>query len=131
MKPTNALGWLLKDLIEQVPGSTAALISTADGIARHWHNMTKDDADTLSARTSGLLSLAGSLAASDSASGTVRQVVVELSGGMAFLSHAGEGAHLTVLADSSADPGAIGYQMTALVKSLPGHLAEPAREAAQ
>ncbi|GAA3310444.1 hypothetical protein GCM10020295_77560 [Streptomyces cinereospinus] len=59
-------------------------------------------------------------------SGGVRHSMTEFHGGLLFIVEAGEGAHLAVIAQESADPGVVGHQMTELVEQIGDHLrAEP------
>ncbi|MBR7673363.1 roadblock/LC7 domain-containing protein, partial [Streptomyces daliensis] len=62
--------------------------------------------------------------------GEVRQVVVELENSLLFVSTAGQGACLAVLADRDADAAVLGYEMAMLVKSVRPYLATPARQPA-
>ena len=87
-----------------------------------------DDADHLSAIASGLFSIARSAAAKFGGSDGVRQVVAELDDTLLFVSSAGFGSVLTVLADREADAGVLGYEMVQLVKSVRPFLATPARQ---
>jgi predicted regulator of Ras-like GTPase activity (Roadblock/LC7/MglB family) len=51
-------------------------------------------------------------------------------GGLLFIVEAGEGAHLAVVAQESADPGVVGHQMTEMVEQIGDHLrAEPRKPA--
>lgn len=57
----------------------------------------------------------------------MRQVVVELDSALVFVSAAGSGTCLAVLADREADAGVLGYEMAMLVKSVRPYLAAPPR----
>ena len=54
--------------------------------------------------------------------GRIRQTVVELEKAFLFVAEAGEGTCLTVLSDSDANVGLIGYEMMRLVKRVRRHL---------
>jgi predicted regulator of Ras-like GTPase activity (Roadblock/LC7/MglB family) len=57
----------------------------------------------------------------------VRQVVAELDDTLMFVSSAGYGSVLAVLADRETDAGVLGYEMSQLVKSVRPFLATPTR----
>jgi hypothetical protein len=55
-------------------------------------------------------------------------VVAELDDSLLFVSAAGSGAVLAVIAGKAADPGVLGYEMAQLVKSVRPYLSTPARQ---
>lgn len=55
---------------------------------------------------------------------------MELDTALLFVSAAGSGACLAVLADSEADAAVLGYEMAMLVKSVRPYFATPARNQA-
>jgi len=122
------LGWLLRGLVEHVPHTRSAVLLSADGLATASYGLGPDPADQLSAIASGLFSLARTAALRFGGSDGVRQVVAELDDTLMFVSSAGFGSVLTVLADREADAGVIGYEMAQLVKSVRPFLATPARQ---
>jgi predicted regulator of Ras-like GTPase activity (Roadblock/LC7/MglB family) len=121
------LSWLLRGLVEQVPHTRGAVLLSADGLAMAAHGLGADPADHLSAVASGLFSLARSAALRFGGSDGVRQVVAELDDTLLFVSSAGYGSVLTVLASRQADAGLLGYAMSQLVKSVRPFLATSAR----
>jgi predicted regulator of Ras-like GTPase activity (Roadblock/LC7/MglB family) len=54
--------------------------------------------------------------------GGVRQTIIELERGLLFVTAAGEGSCLAVLASASVDAGLVAYEMTVLVKRVGEHL---------
>jgi predicted regulator of Ras-like GTPase activity (Roadblock/LC7/MglB family) len=122
--------WLLSSLVERVPHTRGAVLLSSDGLTKAVHGLDLDDADQLSAIASGLISLARSTGAKFGGSDVVRQVVAELDDTLLFVSSAGLGSVLTVLADRDADAGVVGYEMSHLIKSVRPFLATPAREPA-
>jgi len=122
------LSWLLRGLVEQVPHTRSAVLLSADGLAIAAHGLGPDPADQLSAIASGLFSLARTAAVRFGGSDGVRQVVAELDDTLLFVSSAGYGSVLTVLADRETDAGVLGYEMSQLVKSVRPFLATPARQ---
>lgn len=122
------LGWLLRSLVDNVPRTRSAVLLSADGLAIAAHGLSSDLADQLSAIASGLFSLARTAAGRFGGSDGVRQVVAEMDDTLLFVSSAGFGSVLTVLADREADAGVLGYEMAQLVKSVRPFLATPARQ---
>jgi predicted regulator of Ras-like GTPase activity (Roadblock/LC7/MglB family) len=108
--PSDDLTWLLEGLTEQIPGARSALLLSADGLVKAAHGLDADDADHLAAVASGLHSLATSV-------------------GLLFVTSAGPGAKLALLAGQETDAAVAGYQMAMLVKQVRPYLATPARGA--
>lgn len=125
-RPTD-LGWLLSGLMERVPHTRSALLLSSDGLKKAYYGLDADNADQLSAIASGLFSLARSAGARFGGGSGVRQVVAELDDTLLFVSAAGSGAVLAVLAGREADAGVLGYEMSQLVKSVRPYLTTPAR----
>jgi predicted regulator of Ras-like GTPase activity (Roadblock/LC7/MglB family) len=122
------LGWLLRGLVERVPRTRSAVLLSADGLATAAYGLDQDPADHLSAIASGLFSLARTAAVRFGGSDGVRQVVAELDDTLLFVSSAGYGSVLAVLADRETDAGVLGYEMSQLVKSVRPFLATPTRQ---
>ncbi len=122
------LDWLLRGLVENVPHTRSAVLLSSDGLATAAFGLGPDPADQLSAIASGLFSLARTAAVRFGGGDGVRQVVAELDDTLLFVSSAGFGSVLTVLADREADAGVIGYEMAQLVKSVRPFLTTPARQ---
>ena len=125
--PESDLSWLLRSLLDRVPHTRSAVLLSADGLTTALQGLSPDDADHLSAIASGLFSMARSAAAKFGDSDGVRQVVAELDDTLLFVSSAGFGSALTVLADREADAGVLGYEMFQLVKSASPLLGVTAR----
>ncbi|MFF4319739.1 roadblock/LC7 domain-containing protein [Streptomyces sp. NPDC001568] len=121
------LGWLLGGLVQRVPYTRSAVLLTADGLAGCAHGLDADSADHMAALASGLYSLGRSAGSRFADGAEVRQVVVELDTALIFVSAAGSGTCLAVLADREADAGVLGYEMAMLVKSVRPYLAAPPR----
>lgn len=121
------LGWLLSGLVERVPHSHSALLLSADGLKKAYHGLGNDQADHLAAIASGLFSLARTAGTRFGGGGGVRQVVAELDDTLLFVSTAGYGAVLAVVAGREADAGMVGFEMTKLVKSVRPYLSTPPR----
>ncbi|HEX5495050.1 MAG TPA: roadblock/LC7 domain-containing protein [Mycobacteriales bacterium] len=121
------LAWLLSGLVERVPRTRSAVLLSSDGLTTAVHGMETDGADHMAAVASGLFSIARSAGVKFGGSAGVRQVVVELDDTLLFVTSAGLGSVLAVLADREADAGVLGYEMSQLVKSVHSFLATPAR----
>lgn len=124
----NSLTWLLGNLLERTPGTRHALVLSRDGLKLCWtEHLTDDQADQLAAICSGIQALSqGASAEFGDGSGGVRHSMTEFHGGLLCIVEAGEGAHLAVVAQESADPGVVGHHMTELVEQIGDHLrAEP------
>lgn len=126
----NSLAWLLSDFADRTAHVRAVLVTSRDGMLMASHNLPADDGlpATLSAVTSGLQSLAEGAARHLGGSGVVQQLMAELdSVGHLFTMAAGSNAVLTVLSDGDADAGQVAYEMTLLVRQVPGYLSVDSR----
>lgn len=125
--PGQELAWLLSALVDRVPHTRSALLLSSDGLPRAAHGLAGDGADHLAAIASGLFSLSRSAGEMFDGGCGVRQVVAELDDTLLFVTAAGEGAVLAVLAGRQADVGVLGYEMSQMVKSVRPYLATPTR----
>jgi predicted regulator of Ras-like GTPase activity (Roadblock/LC7/MglB family) len=128
--PRQDLAWLLGGLAGRVPHTRSVVLFSADGLLKDFHGLGRADAEHLSAIASGLFSLSRGAGDKFGASNGVRQVVVELDDLMLFVSAAGYGSGLAVLADNQVDAAVLGYEMAQLVKSVRPFLATPTRQSA-
>ncbi|MET9803641.1 roadblock/LC7 domain-containing protein [Streptomyces sp. NPDC006368] len=124
------LDWLLSGLIQRVPHTRSAVLLSSDGLVKSVHGLDADSADHMAALASGLYSLGRSAGSRFGDGGEVRQVVVELDNTLLFVSTAGTGTCLAVLAGRETDAAVLGYEMAMLVKSVRPYLVTPARQAA-
>ncbi|USQ88598.1 roadblock/LC7 domain-containing protein [Streptomyces phaeoluteigriseus] len=129
----NSLTWLLQGLLERVPGARHALVLSRDGLKLCWtEHLALDQADQLAAICSGMQALAqGASVEFGDGTGGVRHSMTEFHGGQLFIVQAGDGAHLALLGEESADPGVVGHQMTELVEQIGEHLRAEPRGGAQ
>jgi len=129
-KQSANLTWLLDDLVERVPTAQQAVVLSADGLMMGASSgIGRDDAEHLSAMAAGFQSLAKG-ASRHFQAGPVRQTVVEMESAFLFVTAAGQGACLTVLASSEADLGLIAYEMAMLVTRVGQNMTAPGRPAA-
>ncbi|WP_338117995.1 roadblock/LC7 domain-containing protein [Streptomyces coryli] len=125
---SERLNWLLDDLVERVASVRMALVVSGDGLAMGVsQGVEREDAEHLAALASGFHGLAKGVGARFDA-GAVRQTVVELDELFFFVTTAGDGSCLAVLAEADADIGQIAYEMTLLVKRVGDHLAAGRRD---
>jgi predicted regulator of Ras-like GTPase activity (Roadblock/LC7/MglB family) len=126
----SKLSWLLEELVTGVVGARHAVVLSTDGMLIERSNgLPKDEADQLAAMASAIQSLAKGVGDRFDG-GTVRQNIVEMARAFLFVTAAGEGACLALLADDTADMGMIGYEMNRLVQRVRQHLSAAPRTAA-
>ncbi|KAA2256092.1 roadblock/LC7 domain-containing protein [Solihabitans fulvus] len=129
VKPNTAtnLNWLLDDLVERVVGANHAVVLSADGLLIGGsRELSKDDAEHLSAMASAFQSLARGTGR-HFGGGRVRQTVVEMEHAFLFVTAAGHGACLAVLAGEDADVGMVAYEMNLLIKRVGSYLSSAPR----
>jgi predicted regulator of Ras-like GTPase activity (Roadblock/LC7/MglB family) len=125
------LNWLLDDMVDRVVGAQHAVVLSADGLLMGKSaTLTKDDSDQLSAIASSLQSLAKGVSR-HFARGPVLQTLIEMAEGYLFVSAAGQGACLAVLAEDSVDVEMIAYEMSRLVKRVGDYMSSAPRESAR
>jgi predicted regulator of Ras-like GTPase activity (Roadblock/LC7/MglB family) len=123
------LNWLLEDLVERAVGARHAVVLSADGLLiGKSRGLSKDDSDQLSAMASAFQSLARG-AGRHFGGGAVRQTIVEMEHAFLFVTAAGRGACLAVIAEETADVGMIAYEMNLLVKRVGIYLSSAPRTA--
>ncbi|WP_045742335.1 MULTISPECIES: roadblock/LC7 domain-containing protein [Actinoplanes] len=126
-KQSANLTWLLDDLVERVPTAQQAVVLSADGLMLGASAaMDREDAEHLSAMAAGFQSLAKG-ASRHFRAGQVRQTVVEMEEAFLFVTAAGSGACLAVLASADADLGLIAYEMAMLVTRVGQTMSAPER----
>lgn len=107
--------WLLTNFVRDVAGVREAVAVSSDGLLlAASEGREREGVEQLGAIISGLTSLtngAGELLGR----GDVEQVVVEMRGGVLFVSSISDGSALAVVADKDCDMGLVGYEMTLLL----------------
>jgi predicted regulator of Ras-like GTPase activity (Roadblock/LC7/MglB family) len=130
MSHGGQLDWLLDDLVTRVPHIAKAVILSRDGLATGVSaGLGREDSEYLSAVAAGFQSLARG-AAQHFGGGAIRQTVVEMESAFMFVTAAGEGSCLAVLAGADVDAGLVAYEMTVLVKRVGEHLGVSPRPSA-
>jgi predicted regulator of Ras-like GTPase activity (Roadblock/LC7/MglB family) len=121
---SGTLDWLLDDLVARVAQIDKAVILSRDGLAVGASaGLTREDAEHLSAMAAGFQSLARGVG-QHFGGGPPRQTIVEMESAFLFVTAAGEGSCLAVLASADGDAaGRIAYEMAVLVKRVGEHMA--------
>jgi predicted regulator of Ras-like GTPase activity (Roadblock/LC7/MglB family) len=124
------LTWLLRRLVEAVPGAQSAVLLSVDGIAKYSHGLSPEGADTLAALSCGMLSLAQQVGKNFGKGETdgVRQVATELDHTILFVTSASLGSLLAVVASREVDARVLSFEMTKLCHQVPAFLATPSRQ---
>jgi predicted regulator of Ras-like GTPase activity (Roadblock/LC7/MglB family) len=123
----SRLNWLLDDLVGRLASVRMALVLSSDGLPMSVsEDVSREDSEHLAAVASGIHGLAKGVGTHFEA-GSVRQTLVELDDAFLFVTAAGDGSCLAVMAASDADIGQIAYEMTLLVKRVGEHLAAAPR----
>nr|WP_205863329.1 roadblock/LC7 domain-containing protein [Planosporangium thailandense] len=114
---------MLDDLVDRVPSVQRAVVLSVDGLQMGAsRGLAQEDAEHLAALAAGFQSLARG-AARHFGSGPVRQTVIEMESAFLFVTAAGRGACLAVLADGDSDIGLIAYEMAMLVTRVGQNMA--------
>ncbi|MFD6952282.1 dynein regulation protein LC7 [Nocardiopsis sp. TSRI0078] len=117
-KAADNLDWLLDDLVDRVVGAEHAIVLSADGLLLgRSRGLVPEDAEHLAALASAFQSLARGTGR-HFGGGDVRQTVVEMEHSYLFVTAAGAGACLSVLATEDADVGLVAYEMNLRVKRV-------------
>jgi predicted regulator of Ras-like GTPase activity (Roadblock/LC7/MglB family) len=118
----HQLDWLLDDLVQRVAPITKAVILSQDGMALGAsRSLNREDAEHLAALAAGFQSLAKG-AGSHFGGGAVRQTIIEMEAGFLFVTAAGSGTCLAVLAGRGADLGLVAYEMAILIRRTGEHI---------
>ncbi|WP_031506906.1 roadblock/LC7 domain-containing protein [Streptomyces megasporus] len=112
------LDWLLDGLVEQVPGTRHAIVLSDDGlVVSKSGNIERTDAERLAAIATGQQSLARGIDELFDG-GPVQQVIVELADLWLFVTAAGKGTHLAVVASQDVDAEVMAVAMHTLVQQV-------------
>jgi predicted regulator of Ras-like GTPase activity (Roadblock/LC7/MglB family) len=125
------LNWLLDTLVNGVPQVRQVVVLSSDGLlVGSSTGLGREDAEHLSAVAASFQSLART-AGRQFGGGTVRQTIIEMEQAFLFVTAAGHGACMAVLAGADADVGLIAYEMAMLVRRVGQHLATLPRSAVE
>ena len=115
------LDWLLDNLVSSVLGVRIAVILSPDGLSLgRSPGLSEADAGHLAALAADAQSLAMGVVAC-SGYGDVSQTIIEIEAALLFITPAGQGTCLALLADANADAGQIACEMAVLVKRVGQH----------
>lgn len=118
----SELSWLLDSLADRVGQVRHAVVLSNDGLRiAATQGLPRDDAERMAAVAASFQSLARG-AGREFGGGAPRQTIVELESAFLFVTAAGPGACLAVLAGADADVGMIAYEMAMLVVRVGRHL---------
>ncbi|MEU5722882.1 roadblock/LC7 domain-containing protein [Micromonospora sp. NPDC047738] len=128
----DSLTVALDGLVDRVPGAEFAVVLSPDGLLLARSRAVSDEvAEQLSSVVSGLYAL-GQAVTRVCATGTLRQVVMQMSRAFVFIATTRGGAILTVRMGGDADVGDMAYEVALFAaqaeRDLPVYL-EPARVA--
>lgn len=116
------LDWLLENMARTVDGVRTAVILSPDGLALgRSPGTTETDAEQLAALAAGAASLAHGTGAKFGC-GEVQQTIFEMDALLMFITPAGRGTSVALLADTGADAGQIAYELSVLVKRVGEHM---------
>ena len=116
------LDWLLDRLVAEVAGTRHAVVLSDDGlVVSRSTAIGRDDAERLAAIATAQQSLARGVGELFGGGG-VHQIIVELAELWLFISAAGHGTHLAVLADQDVDAEVMAVAMHTLVLQVGRHL---------
>ncbi|MFI0373081.1 roadblock/LC7 domain-containing protein [Actinomadura sp. 1N219] len=125
------LDWLLDSLVQRVDAVQNAVVLSSDGLRMAASSgLARESSDHLAAVAASFQSLARG-AGESFGGGPVRQTIVEMESSFLFVTAAGHGACLAVLAAADADLGIIAYEMAMLVARVGQHLSADPRAAAE
>ncbi|MGY1455693.1 roadblock/LC7 domain-containing protein [Streptomyces sp. SS8] len=112
------LDWLLDGLVEQVPGTRHAIVLSDDGLViSQSGTIERTAAERLAAVATGQQSLARGVDELFDG-GPVQQVIVELANLWLFITAAGKGTHLAVVASQDVDAEVMAVAMHTLVQQV-------------
>ncbi|MBB4930286.1 hypothetical protein F4561_001106 [Lipingzhangella halophila] len=120
----NDFSWLVSDFATSTPGVADALIVSSDGLPLTTSgSLPNDTVDSLSAMTSGLISLGHNIAGQVDEE-RCDQIMLKFPAGHFLFMGIGSLAGLAVLVREGANLGVVAHRMTQLVESV-GHVLTP------
>ncbi|MFC5832607.1 roadblock/LC7 domain-containing protein [Nonomuraea insulae] len=123
------LDWLLDGLVDQVAGTRHAIVLSDDGLViSRSRTIERSDAERLAAIATGQQSLARGVGQLFSG-GPVHQVIIEMADLWLFITGAGRGTHLAVVASQEVDAELMSVAMHTLIQQVGQKLGADARAA--
>ncbi|TMR08507.1 roadblock/LC7 domain-containing protein [Nonomuraea turkmeniaca] len=121
------LDWLLDGLVDQVAGTRHAIVLSNDGLViSRSRTIKRADAERLAAIATGQQSLARGVGQLFSG-GPVHQVIIEMADLWLFVTAAGRGTHLAVIASQEVDAELMTVAMHTLIQQVGQKLGADAR----
>ncbi|MGP3915612.1 roadblock/LC7 domain-containing protein [Nonomuraea sp. NBC_00507] len=121
------LDWLLDGLVDRVAGTRHAILLTDDGLVMsRSRTIERADAERLAAIATGQQSLARGVGQLFSG-GPVHQVIIEMADLWLFVTAAGRGTHLAVVASQEVDAELMSIAMHTLIQQVGQKLGTDAR----
>ncbi|MFI7133916.1 roadblock/LC7 domain-containing protein [Nonomuraea sp. NPDC050153] len=121
------LDWLLDGLVDQVAGTRHAIVLSDDGLViSRSRTIERSDAERLAAIATGQQSLARGVGQLFSG-GPVQQVIIEMAELWLFITTAGRGTHLAVVASQEVDAELMSVAMHTLIQQVGQKLGTGAR----
>ncbi|MFG6194014.1 roadblock/LC7 domain-containing protein [Nonomuraea sp. NPDC050451] len=121
------LDWLLDGLVDQVAGTRHAIVLSDDGLViSRSRTIERSDAERLAAIATGQQSLARGVGQLFSG-GPVQQVIIEMAELWLFITTAGRGTHLAVVASQEVDAELMSVAMHTLIQQVGQKLGTDAR----
>ncbi|MEV0194904.1 roadblock/LC7 domain-containing protein [Nonomuraea sp. NPDC050691] len=121
------LDWLLDGLVDQVAGTRHAIVLSDDGLViSRSRTIERSDAERLAAIATGQQSLARGVGQLFSG-GPVHQVIIEMAELWLFITAAGRGTHLAVVASQEVDAELMSVAMHTLIQQVGQKLGTDAR----
>lgn len=118
MNPSTDLGFLLRGLVEQVPGIREAAVVSSDGLLVALSpGIDRGPGDRLAAVAAGLISVARG-AGTPMRAGAVHEVIVEYEQALIIVMGISDGSALAVVAQRPCDMGLVAYEMAMLVERV-------------
>ncbi|MFI7452999.1 roadblock/LC7 domain-containing protein [Nonomuraea sp. NPDC049714] len=112
------LDWLLDGLVDQVAGSRHAVVLSDDGlVVSRSRTIERADAERLAAIATGQQSLARGVGQLFNG-GPVHQVIIEMADLWLFITAAGRGTHLAVVASQEVDAELMSVAMHTLIQQV-------------
>lgn len=116
------LDWLLENMARTVDGVRNAVILSPDGLALgRSPGLEQADAEQLAALAAGAASLAHGTGMKFGC-GEVQQAIFEMDALLLFITPAGRGTSVALIAGTEADAGQIAYELSVLVKRVGEHM---------
>jgi len=118
----HELDWLLYNLSNSIDGIHSAVILSPDGLPLgRSPGLEQADAEMLAALAAGAQALAHG-ASRKFGSGEVVQTTIEMDAAVLFITPAGRGTSIALIADAEADHGQVAYELAVLVKRVGEHM---------